>query len=63
VTTLPTSVVLIGHSLGGLVAKSLLLSSSSIKPASIQLILTLATPHSPVLLMDVHAHNFYEKVW
>jgi triacylglycerol esterase/lipase EstA (alpha/beta hydrolase family) len=57
----PSSVVLIGHSLGGLVAKSLLVSPA-VSPSSVQVIITLATPHTPVVLMDAHKHNFYDKV-
>jgi triacylglycerol esterase/lipase EstA (alpha/beta hydrolase family) len=59
--------VVIGHSVGGVVAKSLLMSgdaasADAVSPAAIQVIITLATPHTPVLLMDAQAHNFYDKV-
>ncbi len=64
--------MVIGHSVGGVVAKSLLVSGDAaspdaaspyaVSPAAIQVIVTLATPHTPVLLMDAQAHNFYDKV-
>ncbi len=64
--------MVIGHSVGGMVAKSLLVSGDAVSgdaaspyavnPAAIQVIITLATPHTPVLLMDAQAHNFYDKV-
>ena len=59
--------MVIGHSVGGVVAKSLLVSgdaasADAVSPAAIQVIITLATPHTPVLLMDAQAHNFYDKV-
>ena len=57
----PTSVVLVGHSLGGLIAKAVLAEPSF--PASlVQVILTMATPHTPVVLMDRQTHLFYSKI-
>ena len=51
------SVVLVGHSMGGLLAKSVLLSSNRV-----ELIINLATPHTPVVLLDRETQLFYEKV-
>ena len=47
----PKSVVLVGHSIGGVVAKSVFLSPD-LSPSSVKTIITMATPHSPVLAMD-----------
>lgn len=57
----PSSVVLVGHSLGGVIAKSLF-TDPNFNPYSVQVILTLATPHTPVLLLDKFSHDFYSKV-
>jgi glycosylphosphatidylinositol deacylase len=59
--TPPTSVVLIGHSLGGLLAKAVLVEPN-ISPSMVQVIITLATPHTPVMLLDRQTHHFYHKV-
>ncbi|XP_065218732.1 GPI inositol-deacylase isoform X2 [Planococcus citri] len=57
----PESVIIIGHSMGGIVAKSLFLSSYFVKDW-VKLIITLATPHKPVLLMDGDLYSFYNIV-
>eukprot|EP00090_Calanus_glacialis_P013911 TRINITY_DN2253_c0_g1_i7.p1 TRINITY_DN2253_c0_g1~~TRINITY_DN2253_c0_g1_i7.p1 ORF type:complete len:1052 (-),score=349.76 TRINITY_DN2253_c0_g1_i7:167-3322(-) len=57
----PTSVVLVGHSLGGLIAKAVL-TEPSFSPSVVQVIITLATPHTPVVLMDKQTHDFYAKI-
>jgi len=57
----PTSVVLIGHSLGGMIAKAVL-AEPNISPTAVQVIITLATPHTPVLLLDKQTHQFYQEV-
>ena len=89
----PSSVVLIGHSIGGVVAKAVFSepefessqviefclffkSSPNIKIKSldqyrvkscffivlqVRTIVTLATPHSPVVLLDHHTANFYRR--
>eukprot|EP01134_Creolimax_fragrantissima_P004930 CFRG4930T1 len=52
------AVSVIGHSMGGLVAISLL--TSKVLPAgSIESIFTIATPHRPVLGLDSHFSSFY----
>jgi len=53
----PSKVVLIGHSMGGLLAKAKMLSGSDVS-----LVLTLATPHSPVLQLDSATRDFYSLV-
>ena len=88
----PSSVVLIGHSIGGVVAKAVFSepefessqviefclffkSSPNINMVILQYrvescffivlqvrtIVTLATPHSPVVLLDHHTANFYRR--
>eukprot|EP00092_Neocalanus_flemingeri_P010254 GFUD01011050.1.p1 GENE.GFUD01011050.1~~GFUD01011050.1.p1 ORF type:complete len:1057 (+),score=343.38 GFUD01011050.1:48-3218(+) len=57
----PTSVVLVGHSLGGLIAKALF-TEPEFSPSLVQVIITLATPHTPVVLMDKETHDFYTKI-
>ncbi|KAJ8975495.1 hypothetical protein NQ317_016371 [Molorchus minor] len=59
----PTSIALIGHSMGGIVAKNLLSQLSN--PNLVSLLITLATPlkRAP-FIWDSHMHDFYEnKVW
>ena len=51
-----------GHSIGGLVAKSLFLDPN-FDPLTINIIITLATPHSaPVLNADKSLNQFYEDI-
>jgi glycosylphosphatidylinositol deacylase len=55
----PSSVVLIGHSVGGLVAKSLFLDKT-FNPKAVHTIITLATPHAaPVINIDPYLNRFY----
>jgi len=58
----PTSVVLVGHSMGGLIAKALFTEPQSLSPSLVQVIITLATPHTPVLILDRETHLFYNKI-
>ncbi|KAK7788803.1 hypothetical protein R5R35_010913 [Gryllus longicercus] len=58
----PVSVVLIGHSMGGMVAKGLFLNPQ-FNPRLVEVIITLATPHkAPVLLLDRHLVDYHSKV-
>ncbi|XP_029650604.1 GPI inositol-deacylase isoform X2 [Octopus sinensis] len=58
----PSSVVVIGHSMGGLVARALF-TLPDFDSSSIHTIITLATPHqSPVIVLDNYVSRFYEKV-
>ena len=57
----PKSVVLIGHSIGGMVAKALF-SRPDFDPDLINVIITLATPHQPVVLLDRETQDFYNNV-
>ncbi|XP_071536619.1 GPI inositol-deacylase isoform X2 [Panulirus ornatus] len=58
----PQSVILVGHSMGGMVARAVYMSGS-VTPSTIPLIITQATPHTrPVLVLDQHLQSFYEKV-
>ncbi|KPJ15660.1 GPI inositol-deacylase [Papilio machaon] len=59
--SVPTSVIIIGHSMGGLIAKSLL--SHPITINSVNIIITLASPlHVPVVNFDIIMNNFYNKL-
>ena len=57
----PNSVVLIGHSIGGLVAKSLF-THPKFDGDKVSVLLTLATPHEPVVVPDMHLREFYDHV-
>lgn len=58
----PKSVVIIGHSMGGIVAKGLLMEPN-FDPNSVSSIITLATPHkSPVLMADEHIAKYHANV-
>jgi len=57
----PTSVVVIGHSIGGIIAKALF-TLEGFPAAQVSLVLSLATPHTPVLLLDKQTQDFYRRV-
>ncbi|XP_040297592.1 GPI inositol-deacylase isoform X2 [Bufo bufo] len=58
----PQSVILLGHSMGGLIARALF-TLKSFKPQFINLIITQATPHvMPVLPIDYYITEFYALV-
>ncbi|KAK3543332.1 hypothetical protein QTP70_018060 [Hemibagrus guttatus] len=58
----PSSVVLVGHSMGGVIARALF-SLPRFNPRLVSLILTQASPHqAPVLSLDPFILNFYSKV-
>ncbi|XP_069716818.1 GPI inositol-deacylase isoform X1 [Phaenicophaeus curvirostris] len=58
----PTSVAIVGHSMGGLVARALL-TLKNFKPELINLLITQATPHvAPVLPLDKYLTDFYAAV-
>ena len=54
-------VVVVGHSMGGMVARALFFAENYV-PHSVEVILTLSTPHWPVLLGDAHMESFYAHV-
>ncbi|KAM4024322.1 GPI inositol-deacylase isoform 2-T2 [Anomaloglossus baeobatrachus] len=55
----PQSVILLGHSMGGLIARALF-TLKNFKPQLIKLIITQATPHlMPVLPIDHYLTDFY----
>ena len=56
------SVVLVGHSMGGLVAKAVLMYPELTGPDTVKLIINLATPDTPVVVLDWETHQFYQKV-
>jgi len=55
------SVVLVGHSIGGVVAKSLF-ARPGFDAGKVSVLLTLATPHGPVLVADSQTRAFYDQV-
>ncbi|OBZ85265.1 GPI inositol-deacylase [Choanephora cucurbitarum] len=58
----PTSVLIIGHSMGGIVARSSFMLPSY-TPSSISTVITLATPHiSAPLLLDSKIYKVYKKM-
>ncbi|XP_059932610.1 GPI inositol-deacylase [Gadus macrocephalus] len=58
----PRSVVLVGHSMGGVVARALF-TLPRFSPPLVSLILTQASPHlAPVLALDTHLLDFYSAV-
>ncbi|XP_074647056.1 GPI inositol-deacylase-like isoform X2 [Tubulanus polymorphus] len=58
----PKSVVLVGHSMGGLVARGVF-SLPSFDASTVHTIITQATPHDhPVFVFDRHMSDYYEKV-
>ncbi len=57
----PKSVVLVGHSIGGLVAK-FLLASPDFGVSKVNTLITLATPHEPVVVMDKYTRDFYDTI-
>ncbi|NXW55199.1 PGAP1 deacylase, partial [Eurystomus gularis] len=58
----PTSVAIVGHSMGGLVARALL-TLKNFKPELINLLITQATPHvAPVMPLDRYLTDFYTAV-
>ncbi|XP_068100928.1 GPI inositol-deacylase isoform X2 [Hyperolius riggenbachi] len=58
----PQSVIILGHSMGGLIARALL-TLKNFKPELINLIITQATPHvMPVLSLDHYLIDFYAMV-
>ncbi|NXN43184.1 PGAP1 deacylase, partial [Rhinoptilus africanus] len=58
----PTSVAIVGHSMGGLVARALL-TLKNFKPELINLLITQATPHvAPVMPLDEYLTDFYTAV-
>ncbi|CAL1542828.1 unnamed protein product [Lymnaea stagnalis] len=58
----PTSVVLVGHSMGGLIARALF-TIPDFDKSQVNTIITQATPHQrPVAALDVHLQQFYKNV-
>ncbi|KAF9103918.1 GPI inositol deacylase [Mortierella sp. AM989] len=58
----PTSVLLVGHSMGGIVARTLF-TMSNYQPGSVKAILTAATPHLvPPVTLDFEISNIYDRI-
>lgn len=56
------NVILIGHSMGGIVAKGALLLAPNMNVSSASMIINLATPHTPSLVLDSIFANYYYKL-
>ncbi len=55
----PTQVLLIGHSMGGIIARSIFMADNFI-PGSVSAIITLGTPHvDPFIVSDRQLQSFY----
>uniref|UniRef100_A0A2C9LNI1 GPI inositol-deacylase n=1 Tax=Biomphalaria glabrata TaxID=6526 RepID=A0A2C9LNI1_BIOGL len=60
--TQPTSVILVGHSMGGLIARALF-TLPGFDHSLVNTIITQATPHQrPVAAIDADLHHFYKTV-
>lgn len=58
----PTSVLILGHSMGGVVARSLF-TMKNYKPGSVNTIVTAATPHMvPPVTLDFEISNIYNTI-
>ncbi|XP_011701617.1 PREDICTED: GPI inositol-deacylase isoform X2 [Wasmannia auropunctata] len=55
-------VVLIGHSMGGMIAKGALLLAPNMDPSFASIIINLATPHTPSLVLDSTFANYYYEL-
>ena len=53
--------VIVGHSIGGIVGKALL-ADPTFDASKVNALLTLATPHSPVVVLDPYTRQFYDRV-
>ncbi|KAK7002750.1 GPI inositol-deacylase [Biomphalaria glabrata] len=61
-STQPTSVILVGHSMGGLIARALF-TLPGFDHSLVNTIITQATPHQrPVAAIDADLHHFYKTV-
>ncbi|XP_032663634.1 GPI inositol-deacylase [Odontomachus brunneus] len=56
------SVVLIGHSMGGIIAKGALLLAPDMNASFANMIINLATPHTPVLVLDSGFASYYYEL-
>ncbi|KAL3526340.1 hypothetical protein ACH5RR_010996 [Cinchona calisaya] len=60
--SLPKSVILVGHSMGGLVARAAIIHPD-LRKSSVETVLTLSTPHqSPPLALQPSLGNYYASV-
>ncbi|CAL7936022.1 unnamed protein product [Xylocopa violacea] len=56
------NIILIGHSIGGIVAKGSILMTSNINATIASIIITLAAPHTPTLVLDHTLDNYYHNL-
>ncbi|CAK9833286.1 GPI inositol-deacylase [Anthophora retusa] len=55
-------VVLIGHSMGGVIAKGAILLTPNVNTSVANIIITLATPHTPTLVLDSAVATYYRNL-
>ncbi|CAH0771704.1 unnamed protein product [Bemisia tabaci] len=58
----PPSIILVGHSMGGIIAKGLMIDEAFDAAATIKVIVTLASPHTPILLLDSYLADYYREI-
>ncbi|XP_017887892.1 GPI inositol-deacylase isoform X2 [Ceratina calcarata] len=56
------SIVLIGHSMGGIIAKGSLVMTPNVNASVASIIFTLATPHIPTLVLDHTFASYYHNL-
>lgn len=56
------NIVLIGHSMGGIIAKGSVLLTPNINASVASIIITLATPHTPILVLDSTFASYYHNL-
>ncbi|KOC65133.1 GPI inositol-deacylase, partial [Habropoda laboriosa] len=56
------NIVLIGHSMGGVIAKGSILLTSNVNTSVANIIITLATPHTPTLVLDSAVATYYRNL-
>ncbi|KAK9296931.1 hypothetical protein QLX08_009191 [Tetragonisca angustula] len=56
------NIILIGHSMGGIIAKGSVVMTPNINASVASIIITLAAPHTPTLVLDHTFANYYQNL-